>query len=359
MRILLVAAPLIGHVFPFVALGRALQDAGHDVLVATGGDALSVADAGLAVHDIAGRFSMASIAVPIMLRHPLIARAEMAGKAGTRGVGLLCGAVNSRLAGRAVSLAGSWHPDVVLHEPLAIAGSLAAASIGVPAVLHENTLFDGRSLVHATLSRMRTTAPELAGVISSAPPSVLPGRESTRPMRAVPYGGNGTLPPLPESGRPLIAVSRSTIAGPGRDRLMDRVLAAAPDVGADFLLIRPERERDTPENVRTAGWVPIPALLQHCAGIVHHGGAGTTLTALHAGVPQLIINGAGDRRHNAGLIAARGAGIAADESEIDAGTLTRLVSEPALAVAAGEVRDEMAAMPAPETLVPWLESLAR
>jgi hypothetical protein len=39
--------------------------------------------------------------------------------------------------------------------------------------------------------------------------------------------------------------------------------------------------------------------------------------------------------------------------------LTRLVSEPALAVAAGEVRDEMAAMPAPETLVPWLESLAR
>ncbi|MGI5242617.1 nucleotide disphospho-sugar-binding domain-containing protein [Dactylosporangium sp. CA-139066] len=357
MRVLLVAAPLIGHAFPFVPLGRALRDAGHEVLVATGGEALSVADAGLSVHDIAGSVSVGSVAVPIMLRHPLIARAEMAGRAGTRGVGLLFGAVNSRLVGPAVELARSWHPDLVLHEPLAVAGALAAAAVGVPAVLHENTLFDGRTLVRETLSRMGATVPEFAGVISSAPPSVLPGRESSRPMRAVPYGGSGPLPILPESGRPLIAVSRSTVAGPGRDRLMERVAVAAAGVDADFLLIRPARQFDVPPNVYTAGWVPIPDLLGRCAGIVHHGGAGTTLTALHAGVPQLVINGAGDRRHNAGLIAARGAGIAADEPEIDADVLTRLITEPALAEAAGAVRDEMAAMPAPEALVPWLASL--
>ncbi|HTJ36055.1 MAG TPA: nucleotide disphospho-sugar-binding domain-containing protein [Dactylosporangium sp.] len=357
MRVLLVAAPLIGHAFPFVPLGRALQAAGHDVLVATGGEALSVADAGLPVHDIAGSLSIASIAMPIMLRHPVIARAELAGRAGTRGVGLLFGALNSRLAGPAVELAESWHPDLVLHEPLAIAGSLAAAAVGAPAVLHENTLFDARTLVRETLSRMGATVPEFAGVISSAPPSVLPGRESSRPMRAVPYGGTGSLPILPESGRPLIAVSRSTVAGPGRERLMERVAAAAPGVDADFLLIRPARQFDVPPNVYTSGWVSIPQLLGKCAAIVHHGGAGTTLAALHAGVPQLVINGAGDRRHNAGLIAARGAGLAADEPEIDANTLTLLITDPSLAAAAGEVRDEMAAMPAPEALVPWLASL--
>jgi UDP:flavonoid glycosyltransferase YjiC (YdhE family) len=356
MRVLLVAAPLIGHAFPFVPLGRALRDAGHEVLVATGGEALAVADAGLAVHDIAGSVTVASVAVPIMLRHPLVARAELAGRAGTRGVGLLFAALNARLAGPAVALAESWRPDLVLHEPLAVAGSLAAAAVGAPAVLHENSLFDGRTLVRETLSRMGTTVPEFAGVISSAPPSVLPGRDSCRPMRAVPYGGTGPLPILPERGRPLIAVSRSTVAGPGRDRLMERVVAAAPGVDADLLLIRPARHIDAAPNVYTAGWVPIPELLGRCAAIVHHGGAGTTLAALHAGVAQLVVNGAGDRRHNAGLVAARGAGIAADEPAIDAALLTRLITEPALTAAAREVRDEMAAMPAPETLVPWLAS---
>jgi UDP:flavonoid glycosyltransferase YjiC (YdhE family) len=138
---------------------------------------------------------------------------------------------------------------------------------------------------------------------------------------------------------------------------MERVAAAAARVDADFLLIRPAREFDVPPNVYTVGWVPIPQLLDRCAAIVHHGGAGTTLAALHAGVPQLVINGAGDRRHNAGLIAARGAGLAADEAEIDADILTRLVADPALSAAAGAVRDEMAAMPPPEALVPWLAAL--
>lgn len=65
MRVLVVSAPLVGHVFPLVPLAVALRDAGHDVLVATGGGALAAADAGLAVHDIAPGFDFGRIALRV------------------------------------------------------------------------------------------------------------------------------------------------------------------------------------------------------------------------------------------------------------------------------------------------------
>ena len=369
MRILVASAPMLGHVFPLAPLSRALQAAGHDVVIATAAEGLAVNRAGLAVEGIASKISFRAIAMRTMLRHPLIARAELAGAAGTRGVALLFSAVNDQLADGLVTLAKRWRPDLIVHEPLAVAGALAAAKVGVPAVLHENSLFDGPTLIDVTARRLTSARrrhevnalPPAVATISIAPPSVVGGRTGW-PMRAIPYSGEGTLPGwLAEpSSRPRIVVSRSTVSGPGGDRLMSAVVAAAPGVDAEFVLIRPDRRvgaMTMPANVRTVGWTPLPALLGHCAGVVHHGGAGTALAALDAGVPQLIVNGPGDRRHNAGLVATRGAGLAVDEREIAADTLVRLISDTGLAANAAAVSAEMAAMPAPERLVPRIEAL--
>ncbi|PWW24825.1 hypothetical protein JD79_04016 [Geodermatophilus normandii] len=80
-------------------------------------------------------------------------------------------------------------------------------------------------------------------------------------------------------------------------------------------------------------------------------------------MPQLVVRGAGDRRTNGDLVAARGAGLAVDPGGITTPLLERLVSDPALAAAAGEVAAEMAAemaaMPAPADVVPGLLELAR
>ena len=58
VRVLIVSAPMLGHVFPLVPLGRALAEAGHDVLVATAAEALRVRESGLAVHDaVPSRFA--------------------------------------------------------------------------------------------------------------------------------------------------------------------------------------------------------------------------------------------------------------------------------------------------------------
>lgn len=361
MRVLVTTSPLIGHVFPLVPLAKALQAAGHDLLVATGGDALRVKDAGLAVEEAGSDVRLSRIAIRLLLRHPLLAKRELAGSAGTSGASYLFGAVNARIAEKVMAIAEAWRPHLVLHEPLSVAGALAAAKLGVPSVMQQNMLFDGPTLLRVTAERMSVTVAAPAATISIAPPSVLPDPAGWL-MRPIPYGGDGALPTwLAEpAGRPRVAVSRSTLAGPGSKGLMRRVVEAAGDIDAEFVLIRPDRpitDRPLPANVRTVDWVPMPALLEHCAAVVHHGGAGTAFAALAAGIPQLLLNGPGDRRSNAQRIAARGAGLACDEREITPVALTRLLTDERLAANATEVRDEIAAQPAPEAVVPRIEAL--
>ncbi|MEH0970464.1 nucleotide disphospho-sugar-binding domain-containing protein [Micromonospora sp. CPCC 205546] len=367
MRVLVVSAPLIGHVAPLLPLVAALRAAGHEVLVATAADGLRAAGPGVPARDVAPGFDFGRVARRVLLRHPLIARAELAGAAGTRGAGLLFGAVNDQLADGVVAVAGQWRPDLVVHEPFAVAGALAAATLGVPAVRQENALFDGRELARATLARLGpalrrhglTELPPPAAAIAVAPPSVL--RQDGWPMRYATEAG-GELPDwLREPGeRPRVLVSRSTLVGPGSAGPMRAVVAVADRVDAEFVLVRPQTRlarRALPGNVRTVDWIPIPAALPASAALVHHGGAGSVLSALIAGVPQLATVGAGDRRHNAELVAARGAGIAVRNRDITADTLTRLVTDTALRDAARRVSAEIAAMPGPSELVRRLESL--
>ncbi|WP_343450900.1 nucleotide disphospho-sugar-binding domain-containing protein [Micromonospora oryzae] len=367
MRVLVVSAPLIGHVFPLLPLALALRNAGHEVLVATGAEGMAAARSGLPVRDVVPGFDFGRIARSVLLRHPLVGRAEVAGTAGTRGAALLFGQVNDELADGLVALAESWRPDLVLYEPFAVAGALAAARLDVPAVRHENSLFDGRELVRVTAARLTGALrrhglaglPPPVAALAIAPPSV--ATQDGWPLRHVAWSGGGELPRwLAEPGpRPRVLVTRSTIAGPVGAGLMRAVLAAAGRVDAEFVLVRPglRRARRLPANVRAVGWIPLAAALPASAALVHHGGSGSAYGALVAGIPQLATTGPGDRRHNAGLIAARGAGLAVPARRITAELLTRLVTDPALAGAAREVSGEIAAMPAPADLVSRLETL--
>lgn len=49
------------------------------------------------------------------------------------------------------------------------------------------------------------------------------------------------------------------------------------------------RQLDLPSNICACGALPHSWLLPHCAGIVHHGGYGTTTAGLRAGIPALVI----------------------------------------------------------------------
>jgi UDP:flavonoid glycosyltransferase YjiC (YdhE family) len=366
MRVLVVSAPLQGHLLPLIPLAAACRDAGHDVLLASGGDVLEIDTAGLPAQDIAPHFSFGRTATRVLLRHPIIGRRELAGRAGVTFVGRLFGAANASFADEVIALAERARPDLIVHEPLAAIGAVAAGRIGVPSVLQENLLFAAPELLAAVaasppIQKMTVPAAELAITIS--PPSVV-GPRPGRQMRPVPFSGGGEVPEwlltTPERGR--IIVTHSTVPGPGSGDPTAAVVAAATRLDAEIVLVRPSeklRLDGLPPNVRVVGRVPLDRVLPHAAAVVHHGGAGSVLGALAAGVPQLVCPGPGDRRHNAALVARRGAGLAVEAKSITAATLIRLISDAALVTAAREVRDEIAAMPPPADLVPELEALVR
>lgn len=372
MRILVVASPLVGHVLPLVPLATALREAGSEVLLATAADGVGAArSAGLEVRDIAPSFQLRPVFTRTALRHPRLAAREMRGRAGTDMVGHLFAAVFEQTADGMLALADEWSPDLVVHEPLAATGALVAARRRVPSVTVDASLYDPRELLAATLAHVGPAlrrhgvddVPPPAELLRTAPASVL-GASWGRPMRYVPVAGERDAPAdLTRRGdRPRIVVTRSTVEAPLPDRLMSSVVSAAASAAVDVVLVRPDRRvtgRSLPANVRTVDWLPFPAVFPVADGVVHHGGAGTLLTALAAGLPQLVVPGPGDRTVHAEMVAGRGAGLAVRATSITAEVLERLVGDPALRAAAGEVAAEMAAMPAPSELVPLLTALAR
>jgi len=370
VRVLVVSAPLPGHLLPMLPLAHALWDSGHEVLVASGGDALASGTGNLPAIDVARNVRFGRIAATAMVAHPVTARAELAGRGGERGVRSVFGPVNEELADALVTVVAQWRPDVVIHEPLAASGALAAARHDVPAVLLENNLFPGSELVDATLGARTmqralwrhgmTGLPDPAVTLTIAPSSLV-GHRSGLPMRP------GTPDREPDPGaipgwlrapseRPRVLVTRTTVSGPGRGDPMAATVKAASGLHCEIVLVRPSGRlsRTLPSGVRAVGWVPLPDVLPACAAVVHHGGAGTVLAALAAGIPQLAVPGAGDRRHNAELVAARGAGIA---GPVSADALQRLVHDGELAATARAVRAEIEAMPPPQARVDAITAL--
>jgi hypothetical protein len=350
MRVLVVSTPLQGHLLPLIPFAAACRDAGHDVLIASGGEVLGLDLEGLPRRDIAPGFRIGQVATPVMLRHPVLAAREMAGRAGLDMVGRMFGAANAAFAEAAVAAAERYRAELVVYEPLSAAGAIVADRLGVPSVLLESNLFDAPELLAVVaasppMRRFRFAAPTT--VITSSPPSLV-GARAGRPMRAAAYSGGGEVPDWLLEDRPRIVVSRSTIAGPGGGDPAKSVAAAAPGVAAEIVLVRPGKAYPA---VRTVGRVPLDCVLPHATAFVHHGGAGSVLAALAAGVPQLIVPGMGDRRHNAVVVARRGAGLGVDARAIDAAVLTWLISDESLRAAAQQVRDEIAAMPAPAAVV--------
>src|SRR4051794_13326848 len=142
MRVLVVATPMPGHLLPLLSLAGALRDAGHEVTVATAGDALAACPPDLPGTDVAPGLTLMPFMLRFAARHPRLARAEAAGRGEARTMGLLWAPVNERMAPGLTALAEQVRPDVVVHEPFAIVAAQVAARLRVPTVVVPNSLFD-------------------------------------------------------------------------------------------------------------------------------------------------------------------------------------------------------------------------
>jgi UDP:flavonoid glycosyltransferase YjiC (YdhE family) len=94
--------------------------------------------------------------------------------------------------------------------------------------------------------------------------------------------------------------------------------------------------------------------------MVGHGGYGTTLGALLAGVPQAVVPLFADQHHNARRIAELGAGLAIEGQDLTAvrAAVERLLTEPAFRVAAGHVALEAQGLPSIDEAPAVVEALA-
>ena len=81
-----------------------------------------------------------------------------------------------------------------------------------------------------------------------------------------------------------------------------RAVHACKELDRTGLLLSMHSEnfpKKVPEHIKCCNYVPLKSLLPKCAGIVHHGGIGTTSQSLLAGVPQVIRPLAFDQFDNA------------------------------------------------------------
>jgi MGT family glycosyltransferase len=103
-----------------------------------------------------------------------------------------------------------------------------------------------------------------------------------------------------------------------------------------------------PSNVHVERFVPQDDVLPHAAAVLCHGGSGTTIGALAAGVPTVVTPIFADQPHNAARITAIGAGLGMPlrvgvEALRDA--LSRVLEDPSFRNAAQDVAREIAALP--------------
>jgi hypothetical protein len=111
----------------------------------------------------------------------------------------------------------------------------------------------------------------------------------------------------------------------------------------------PRRFGPQPAHVRIASYIPQSLVLPHCDLVVSHGGSGTVLGALTAGVPSLVLPMGGDQPHNAARCEALGVGLRLDAVGATAETIGEralaMLGEPAYRAAAERIRAETRACP--------------
>ena len=103
-------------------------------------------------------------------------------------------------------------------------------------------------------------------------------------------------------------------------------------------------------------------LFPHCHAVVSHGGSGTMLSALGAGLPLLMIPQGADQFINADRCVATGVGRSLGPPQVTAEAIRRdvsaLLDEPHYRESARRVKREIESMPTPEDVVGVLEDLA-
>jgi UDP:flavonoid glycosyltransferase YjiC (YdhE family) len=369
MRVLFTHAGGSGHSDPLAPIADAMRSAGHVVAETLGFEMLADTEDPDTPHEIAPLR-------PLDMAHEYdVLRDFYAGReARARAI-------------RILEHCAATRPDVIVCDEVDFGSMIAAEKLGLP---HATVLvtaagsFVRPEVVAASLDAIRSEHgllpdPEVAMpgrhlVVSPFPPTF---RDPAFPLppnvhsicAASPHEDqlHSTPPWLPPSSElPLVYLTLGTVFNTESGDLFGRALEAlrklpielAVTVGRD---LDPARFGSQPPHVHIERYVPQSLLLPHCDVVVNHGGSGSVVGALAHGVPMVVLPMGADQALNAARCQELGVGIALDavraapDSIGDA--VARVLEAPEYRVAAEGIREEIAALPGPDTVVPLLEAL--
>ncbi|WP_256796071.1 glycosyltransferase [Terrabacter sp. Ter38] len=395
MRMLFATTAGTGHFGPMVPVARACVEAGHEVRVAAPESfANHVEHAGLehVPFDDVAQEVMGAVFARLPSMSPEEANATV--------VRDVFGRLDAQAARpRVQELVDAWAPDVVLREPCEFGSLAAAVRSGVPHVemaigLGSLQRWAGQALVdplgeldvvagldHGSCAAAMSSA----AVLSQVPPSLdvpdhLPGASGvgaqdvtrvTRYRDGAARSGSGTLPTgWGDPDLPLVYVTFGSVTA-GFDALssvFELALDALADLPVRVFLTTghagdPESLRPWPDNAHVERWWPQDDVMPLASAVVGHGGFGTMMSALVAGVPQVLVPlFAFDQEVNARRIEEVGAGVRlagrhGAMAELS-GALTRVLADTDIRSRAAALADEIAALPDASEMVGTVEAIA-
>ena len=391
MKILFASLGAYGHVYPMMPLALACADAGHEVTIAIGEPFLGRLPLPT-VPCYPPDHSLDSTTEETRRRHP-----EAHGVDFSRAMfaDVTAGIVMPTL----IEHCTADRPDLIIFEGMNSGAGAAANLLGIPAaaysislggpmfypVLHQATVGYQRD---AWLQRGQTPPDSgllAAALIDPVPPTlrnaaVPAGRpplptppQGDRPWRSIPirpvaYSEDVAQVPAwltADRARPRVYLTLGTVAF-GAVEVLGRAVRETAELDVDALVaVGPEGDPaalgELPSNVHVERFVAQSKVLPLVDLIVHHGGTGTVLAALEAGIPQLILPQGADQFFNAATLPAAGVARALPNEAQQPGAIRdavrALLGDAPERTAAARVRDEIAALPSPADVVPVLADL--
>jgi UDP:flavonoid glycosyltransferase YjiC (YdhE family) len=391
VRALFSTQPGFGHLNPFLPYAIALREAGHDVLFASSASfAGAIEQHGFSCEPIGVDFTWETV----MDTFPEFMEAIRAGRRDEFATfDINWGRWTPKAVRDLAKLCDRWRPDVIVREFAELAAGFAGEMTGVPVVCAAwgAPPFDGsswrmmydwdRHLACYTAMRAELGLPadEPGGASRRQPTfTVLPPSWFRRPdpdvtlrhFRMAPTEGPAqTAPPwLANLGedRPFIYATLGTVYNKGR-RLRGTMLEALGDLDADVLMtvgrdVDPSDIDGVPANVRLERYVPQSLVLERASLVISHGGLGTMLGSVYAGVPMVLIAIGADQPMNARRASELGLALATGYDGATARWLREAAHEVlrngSYRTTARAFRDECDQMEPVETAVATLEQIA-
>lgn len=376
MRVLFTFAGGAGHAEPLVPIARAALAAGHDVAFA--GRPWVVAR--LVARGFAGFPDTGDPVEEPTAVTPLVEfDAAREDRLLRRGFAWFHA---RRRATVIIELCERWTPDVIVCDDVDFGAMVAAERSGVPhanvlviaagALVRPAVVAGPLNLVRAEHGLPPDPDVRMASrdlVLSPMPPSL---RDPAFPLPATAHsirpGSLAAGDEAPEwleqlPDRPTVYFTLGTVFDMESGDLIERALAGLQELPVNVVATFGERIDPGPQppNVRIERHVPHAALFPRCDAVVSHGGSGTVIDALAAGLPQVVLPMGADQPPNAARVEVLGAGVVLDPlraTPAAIGAAVRTVLEqPSYRAAAERIRSETLALPDAAHAVGLLERL--